>query len=172
MFAWDYPLRFWRISQNWQFTSTKPWGLPHSPKSNKKINKTYKTTTHQLRWWMFLCHFPKLQPFKLFFYQKFMDLTMTILPGLAGTVAQLRVLKDASLSHEELISGQKAQIESEGRQVAFSSCSLWLLWFWWIQNLVFFACDCGKIRVLFENCGNLFFCAWKCCVYVCASTYW
>lgn len=40
-----------------------------------------------------------------------MDLTMTISPGLAGTVAQLRVLKDASLSHEELISGEKAQIK-------------------------------------------------------------
>ena len=53
--------------------------------------------------------------------------SQTILPGLAGTVAQLRVLKDASLSHEELISGLKAQIRSEGRQVAFPSVTPMIL---------------------------------------------
>ena len=173
MFAWDYPLRFWRISQNWQFTSMKPWGLPHSSKSDKKINKTYKTTTHQLEWWVFFVPFSQTSTLQTIFHRKFMDLTLTILPGLAGTVAQLRVLKDASLSHEELISGLKAQIRSEGRQVAFPSVTLMILMD--PKSCVFLFAIVVRLGFCFffsKIAAICFFCAWKCGVYVCASTYW
>ena len=68
---------------------------------------------------VFCTIFPNFNPSNYFLSK--IHGSQTISPGLAGTVAQLRVLKDASLSHEELISGEKAQIRSESRQVAFPS---------------------------------------------------
>ena len=95
---------------------------------------------------------------------------MTILPGLAGTVAQLRVLKDASLSHEELISGHKAQIRSEGRQVAFPSVTPMILMD--PKSCFFLFAIVVRLGVFFfsQIAAICFFCVWKCCVYVCAST--